>query len=70
MDKKDKKIESIFNLIHEKYPEIEFRVTPSLDDLIVDFLKKYQVNINLTALQNQSNKDQTKINEWIQWKQW
>ena len=70
MDKKDKKIESIFNLIQEKYPEIKFRVTPSLDDLIVDFLKKYQVNINLTALENQSNKDQTKINEWIQWKQW
>ena len=70
MDKKDKKIESIFNLIQEKYPEIKFRVTPSLDDFIVDFLRKYQVNINLTALQNQSNKDQTKINEWIQWKQW
>jgi len=72
-------------LIQEKRPDLRFQRIPTLDDLIVDFLKKFDVIVN-PAL-NKSNKDLSnfnynllnidenknlylKKNELSEWEQW
>ena len=42
-------------LIQEKRPDLRFQRIPTLDDLIVDFLKKFDVIVNPKL--NKSNKD-------------
>ena len=72
-------------LIQEKRPDLRFQRVPTLDDLIVDFLKKFDIIVN-PALK-QSNKDLSnfnnnllnleknknlylKKNEFSEWEQW
>ena len=72
-------------LIQEKRPDLRFQRVPTLDDLIVDFLKKFDIILN-PALK-QSNKDLSnfnnnllnleknknlylKKNEFSEWEQW
>ena len=37
--------QSQIKIIQEKRPDLRFQSTPSLDDLIIEFLKKYDVNV-------------------------
>ena len=72
-------------LIQEKRPDLRFQRVPTLDDLIVDFLKKFDIIVNPTL--KQSNKDLSnfnhnllnsiknknlylKKNEFNEWEQW
>jgi len=72
-------------LIQEKRPDLRFQRIPTLDDLIVDFLKKFDVIVEPTL--NKSNNDLNdfnysllnfdenknlylKKNEISEWKQW
>ena len=83
--------------IQENYPDFGFKVVPSLDIVVVEFLKKYEVDVTPTTSSSKntggnalagaitglagadvggdafliSGQDkQTKVQEWIQWKQW
>ena len=47
-------------LIQEKRPDLRFQRIPTLDDLIVDFLKKFDVIVNPSL--NQSNKNLSDFN--------
>ena len=47
-------------LIQEKRPDLRFQRIPTLDDLIVDFLKKFDVIVNPKL--NKSNKDLSNFN--------
>ena len=47
-------------LIQEKRPDLRFQRIPTLDDLIVDFLKKFDVIVNPTL--KKSNKDLSNFN--------
>ena len=47
-------------LIQEKRPDLRFQRIPTLDDLIVDFLKKFDVIVNPTL--NKSNNDLSNLN--------
>jgi len=47
-------------LIQEKRPDLRFQRIPTLDDLIVDFLKKFDVIVNPTL--NKSNNDLSNFN--------
>jgi len=47
-------------LIQEKRPDLRFQRIPTLDDLIVEFLKKFDVIVNPTL--KQSNKDLSNFN--------
>ena len=47
-------------LIQEKRPDLRFQRIPTLDDLIVDFLKKFDVIVNPTI--NESNKNLSNFN--------
>ena len=73
-------------LIQEKRPDLRFQRIPTLDDLIVDFLEKFDIIVN-PSLQK-SNNDSGRFNfanfdentnlylkkdntsEWEQWKEW
>ena len=46
--------------IQEKRPDLRFQRIPTLDDLIIDFLKKFDVIVNPTI--NKSNNDLSKFN--------
>ncbi len=47
-------------LIQEKRPDLRFQRIPTLDDLIVDFLKKFDVIVNPSL--NESNKNLSNFN--------
>ena len=47
-------------LIQEKRPDLKFQRIPTLDDLIVDFLKKFDVIVNPSL--NESNKNLSNFN--------
>ena len=47
-------------LIQEKRPDLRFQRIPTLDDLIVDFLKKFDVIVNPSL--NQTNKNLSNFN--------
>ena len=72
-------------LIQEKRPDLRFQRIPTLDDLIVDFLKKFDVIVNPSL--NESNKNLSNFNynllnfnenknlylkksEFSEWEQW
>ena len=72
-------------LIQQKRPDLRFQRIPTLDDLIVDFLKKFDITVNPKL--NKSNKDLNnfnynllnfdenknlyfKKNEMSEWEQW
>ena len=61
-------------LIQEKRPDLRFQRIPTLDDLIVDFLKKFDVIVNPTINELNENKNlyykKSEISEWEQWKRW
>tara|TARA_Y100001978_G_scaffold6156_1_gene5106 strand:+ start:835 stop:1383 length:549 start_codon:yes stop_codon:yes gene_type:complete len=72
-------------LIQEKRPDLRFQRIPNLDDLIVDFLKKFDVvvnpknqninndksNFNIKFLNFDENKNlNTHKNEISEWEQW
>jgi len=72
-------------LIQEKRPDLRFQRIPTLDDLIVDFLKKFDVivnpklnndlsDFNYSLLNSDENKSlylkKNKVSEWEQWKRW
>ena len=61
-------------LIQEKRPDLRFQRIPTLDDLIVDFLKKFDVIVNPTINELNENKNlyykNSEISEWEQWKRW
>ena len=71
-------------LIQEKRPDLRFQRIPTLDDLIVDFLKKFDIivnptinkanNINYSLINFDENKNiyfkKNEISEWEQWKIW
>ncbi len=61
-------------LIQEKRPDLRFQRIPTLDDLIVDFLKKFDVIVNPTINEFNENKNiyykKSEISEWEQWKRW
>ena len=72
-------------LIQEKRPDLRFQRIPTLDDLIVDFLKKFDVIVNPSLNKNLSNFNynllnfnenknlylkKSEISEWEQWKRW
>ena len=61
-------------LIQEKRPDLRFQRIPTLDDLIVDFLKKFDVIVNPTINELDKNKNlyhkKSEISEWEQWKRW
>ena len=61
-------------LIQEKRPDLRFQRIPTLDDLIVDFLKKFDVIVNPTINELNENKNRyykkSEISEWEQWKRW
>ncbi len=61
-------------LIQEKRPDLRFQRIPTLDDLIVDFLKKFDVIVNPSINELNENKNlyykKSKISEWEQWKRW
>jgi len=71
--------------IQEKRPDLRFQRIPTLDDLIVDFLKKFDIivnpasnndliNSNYSYLNFDENKKfylkKNEINEWQHWKKW
>ena len=71
--------------IQEKRPDLRFQRIPTLDDLIVDFLKKFDIIVNpssnndlINSKHSNLNFDENKkfylkkneINEWQQWKKW
>ena len=73
-------------LIQEKRPDLRFQRIPTLDDVIVDFLEKFDIIVNPRL--KKSNNDlssfdfvnshgnnnlylkKDKISEWEQWKRW
>ena len=61
-------------LIQEKRPDLRFQRIPTLDDLIVDFLKKFDVIVNPSINELNENKNlyykKSEISEWEQWKRW
>ena len=73
-------------LIQDKRPDLRFQRIPTLDDLIVDFLKKFDVIVNpkcqkinndlstFNLLNFDVNKNlyikKNEISEWEQWKKW
>ena len=61
-------------LIQEKRPDLRFQRIPTLDDLIVDFLKKFDVIVYPTINELNENKNlyykKSEISEWEQWKRW
>jgi len=61
-------------LIQEKRPDLKFQRIPTLDDLIVDFLKKFDIIFNHTINELNGNKNlyykKSEISEWKQWKRW
>ncbi len=61
-------------LIQEKRPDLRFQRIPTLDDLIVDFLKKFDVIVSPKINELNENKNlyykKSEISEWEQWKRW
>ena len=72
-------------LIQEKRPDLRFQRIPTLDDLIVDFLRKFDVIVNPTLNKSKNNLNnfnynfdenknlyfkKNEISEWEQWKRW
>ena len=61
-------------LIQEKRPDLRFQRIPTLDDLIVDFLKKFDIIVSPTINELNENKNlyykKSEISEWEQWKRW
>ena len=72
-------------LIQEKRPDLRFQRIPTLDDLIVDFLRKFDVIVDPTLNKSKNNLNnfnynfdenknlyfkKNEISEWEQWKRW
>jgi len=72
-------------LIQEKRPDLRFQRIPTLDDLIVDFLRKFDVIVDPTLNKSKKNLNnfnynfdenknlyfkKNEISEWEQWKRW
>ena len=73
-------------LIQEKRPDLRFQRIPTLDDIIVEFLEKFDIivkpslqksnkdlsNFNLIYFDENKNllSKKNQINEWEQWKKW
>ena len=83
--------------IRKNRPELNLKTVPKLDDVIVEFLKKFDVFVKPITSESKNTRDnimggvvtglagvdaggdvfiasgqekQTKVQEWIQWKQW
>ena len=68
--------------IEKKKPEFNPKPVPSLDAVIVDFLKRYEVDIDSASLKEINvgtalkggiigmAKKKTQVEEWTKWKQW
>ena len=68
--------------IEKKKPEFRPKLVPSLDAVIVEFLKRYEVDIDSASLKEINvgtalkggiigmAKKKTQVEEWTKWKQW
>ena len=68
--------------ILENKPEFKKKPVPSLDDVIVEFLKRYEVNIDSASFQEINlgtgvkggligiQRKKAQVEEWTKWKQW
>jgi len=72
-------------LIQEKRPDLRFQRIPTLEDLIVDFLRKFDIIVDPTLNKSKNNLNninynfdenknlyfkKNEISEWEQWKRW
>ena len=68
--------------ILEKKPELKKKPVPSLDAVIVEFLKRFEVNIDSASFQEINlgtgvkggligiQRKKAQVEEWTKWKQW